>query len=57
VLASEDRAAALYRASGVRRGRRLDLDQILLFRLENALVVEVLALPSDPSTFDAFWGR
>lgn len=57
VLASEDRAAALYRASGERRGRRLDLDQLLLFRLENALVVDVLALPSDPATFDAFWAR
>jgi ketosteroid isomerase-like protein len=57
VLASDDRAAALYRASGTRRDRRLDLDQLLLFRLENALVVEVLALPSDPATFDAFWAR
>lgn len=55
VLASGERAAALYRASGERRGRRLDLDQLLLFRLENALVVEVLALPSDPATFDEFW--
>jgi uncharacterized protein len=55
VLASETRAAALYRASGQRGGRRLELDQVLLFTLENALVVSVLALPSDPATFDAFW--
>ena len=33
VLASDDRAAALYRASGQRRGRRLDLDQVLLFTI------------------------
>lgn len=55
VLASDDRAAALYRASGERNGRRLDLDQVLLFRLERGLVREVLALPSDPDAFDAFW--
>jgi uncharacterized protein len=55
VLASGARAAALYRASGTRRGRSLDLDQVLLFKLEDALVVEVLALPSDPATFDEFW--
>jgi ketosteroid isomerase-like protein len=55
VLASESRAAALYRASGERRGRLLDLDQVLLFRLEDGLVHEVLALPSDPAAFEAFW--
>ena len=55
VLASESRAAALYRASGERRGQLLDLDQVLLFRLEDGLVHEVLALPSDPTAFEAFW--
>jgi len=55
VLASDERAAALYRASGERRGEQLDLDQVLLFRLEHGLVQEVLALPSDPAAFEAFW--
>jgi hypothetical protein len=55
VLASASRAAALYRASGERGGRRLDLDQVLLFRLEDGLVREVLALPSDPAAFEGFW--
>jgi ketosteroid isomerase-like protein len=55
VLASDDRAAALYRARGTRRGRTLELDQVLLFRLADGLVTEVLALPSDPAAFDAFW--
>jgi hypothetical protein len=55
VLASEDRAAALYRASGSRRERELELDQVLLFRIEDGLVHEVLALPSDPEAFEAFW--
>jgi uncharacterized protein len=57
VLASGERAAALYRASGTRRGRSLDLDQVLLFRLEGAVVVDVLALPSDPATFEEFWAE
>jgi uncharacterized protein len=55
VLASDDRAAALYRASGERDGKRLDLEQVLLFRLAGGVVVEVLALPSDPGAFDDFW--
>jgi ketosteroid isomerase-like protein len=55
VLASDDRAAALYRASGERRGARLDLDQVLLLEIAGGLVRSVLALPSDPAAFDAFW--
>ncbi len=57
VLVSGERAAALYRASGERNGVRLDLDQLLLFRLEDGLVHEVLALPSDPAAFEEFWSR
>ena len=57
VLVSDDRAAALYRATGERGGTRLDLDQVLLFRIEAGLVQEVLALPSDPAAFEDFWAR
>ena len=55
VLVSEDRAAALYRARGSRLGRTLELDQVLLFLIEDGLVRRVLALPSDPDAFEAFW--
>jgi len=55
VLASDDRAAALYRASGRRRGRRLDLDQVLLFTIQDGVVTKVVALPSDPDAFEEFW--
>ena len=55
VLASDDRAAALYRARGTRHGRTLELDQVLLFRIEDRVVQHVLALPSDPDAFEAFW--
>ena len=57
VLASDDRAAALYRASGERKGASLDLDQVLLFRIEDGLVQHVLALPTDPAAFERFWAR
>ena len=57
VLASDERAAALYRASGTRRGRTLDIDQVLLFRVEQGVVADVLALPSDPPAFEEFWAR
>jgi hypothetical protein len=55
VLASDDRAAALYRASGSRRGRTLDIEQVLLFRIEDGLVRHVLALPCEPAAFEEFW--
>ncbi|MBM2822307.1 MAG: hypothetical protein HW413_1053 [Thermoleophilia bacterium] len=55
VLASDGRAAALYRARGTRHGRTLELDQVLLFVIDGGLVREVLALPSDPEAFEAFW--
>jgi uncharacterized protein len=55
VLASNDRAAVLYRATGTRHGRTLELDQVLLFRIADGLVRRVLALPSDPEAFESFW--
>jgi uncharacterized protein len=55
VLASDDRAAALYRARGTRHGRTLELDQVLLFSIDGGLVRRVLALPSDPEAFESFW--
>ena len=55
VLVSDERAAALYRARGERHGRTLELDQLLLFRIDGSLVREVLALPSDADAFEAFW--
>ena len=54
-LASEERGAGLYRARGERNGRMIDIDQLLLFTIRDGVVVEVVALPSDPAAFDAFW--
>ena len=55
VLASDDRAAALYRARGTRNGRSLEQDQVLVFGIADGLVRSVLALPSDPGAFETFW--
>lgn len=55
VLASEQRAAAMYLARGTRLGRTLELEQVLLFSIEGGLVRDVLALPSDPEVFEGFW--
>ena len=56
-LASEVRGAGLYRARGERNWRAIDIDQLLLFTIRDGLVTEVLALPSDPGAFDAFWSE
>jgi hypothetical protein len=54
-LASAERGAGLYRARGEREGRSIDIDQLLLFTIQDGLVTEVVALPSEPAAFDAFW--
>jgi ketosteroid isomerase-like protein len=54
-LASDERGAGLYRARGERDGRSIDIDQLLLFTIRDGLVTEVLALPTDPAAFEAFW--
>jgi uncharacterized protein len=56
-LASEQRGAGLYRAQGEREGRSIDIDQLLLFTIRDGVVTEVLALPSDPAAFEAFWAE
>ncbi len=55
VLASDRRAAALYRARGTRNGQTLEQDQVLVFGIADGLVRSVLALPSDPGAFESFW--
>ena len=54
-LADGDRAVAVYRARGRRLGRELDIDQVLLIALRDGRWHEILALPTDPQSFEAFW--
>jgi ketosteroid isomerase-like protein len=55
VIGGEQVVAALYRATGRREGRELDIDQLLVFRYRDGVWAEVLAVPLDPDAFDAFW--
>jgi ketosteroid isomerase-like protein len=56
VWGGDELVVALYRAVGSRDGRELDITQALVFRFEGNALLEVLAVPSDPAAFDAFWG-
>ena len=54
-LADDEHAVAVYRASGTREGRVLDIDQVLLITLRDSRWTEVVAVPTDPTAFEAFW--
>jgi ketosteroid isomerase-like protein len=54
-LADADHAVAVYRASGTRDGRTLDIDQALLITLRDGRWQEIVAVPTDPAAFEAFW--
>jgi ketosteroid isomerase-like protein len=54
-LADGDHAVAVYRASGSRLGRELDIDQVLLITLRDGRWQEIVAVPTEPAAFAAFW--
>jgi ketosteroid isomerase-like protein len=54
-LADDEHAVAVYRAQGTREGRELDIDQVLLVDHEEGVWKRVVAIPSDPPAFEAFW--
>jgi hypothetical protein len=45
----------VYRAYGRRNGRELEIDQVLLITLCNGQWSEIVAVPTDPAAFEAFW--
>jgi uncharacterized protein len=55
VVADDERAVAVYRASGEREGRTLDIDQALFCVIRDGLLAEITAVPFDATAFDAFW--
>jgi ketosteroid isomerase-like protein len=55
VVADDQHVVAVYRASGRREGRSLDLYQVLIVRLGDARWLEVQAVPTDQYAFDEFW--
>ena len=54
-LADGEHAVAVYRAQGTREGRELDIDQVLLIEHEDGIWKRIVAIPSDPPAFEAFW--
>ena len=55
-VADGEHAVAVYRASGQRPGREIDIDQALLITLRDGRWQEVVAVPTDQRAFEAFWG-
>jgi ketosteroid isomerase-like protein len=55
VLVNENLVAVLFHVTGTRRGRVLDTDFILLFRIEAARIAEIWAIPRDQHAVDEFW--
>lgn len=56
VLVGESLVAVLYRATGRRSDASLDIEMILMCRLDGHLLTHITALPCDPEAFQAFWG-
>jgi len=56
-LADDEHAVAVYRAQGRRRGRELDIDQVLLIDHVDGVWQRIVAIPSDPPAFEAFWAE
>jgi ketosteroid isomerase-like protein len=54
-LADDEHAVAVYRAQGNRLGRELDIDQVLLIDHVDGVWQRIVAVPSDPPAFEAFW--
>ena len=54
-LADAEHATAVYRAQGHRLGRELDIDQVLVIDHVDGVWQRVVAIPSDPPAFEAFW--
>jgi ketosteroid isomerase-like protein len=55
LLADDERTVAVYRASGRRDDRELDIDQALFIHVHEGRWQEILAVPLDPVAFDSFW--
>lgn len=54
VLADDEWAVAIYRATGSRKGVELDVEQALVIRLRGGMWTDVTAVPLD-SAFEEFW--
>jgi ketosteroid isomerase-like protein len=56
LLADDEHAVALLRASGEREGRRLDDNTVQVFHIRDGKVTEQWLHPGDAYASDEFWG-
>jgi hypothetical protein len=54
-VADDRHVVAVYRATGQRGGRSIDIDQALIVELDEARWVQIRAVPTDQYAFDEFW--
>jgi len=54
-VGGDDRGVAVYRATGTRNGRTLDIDQALFCVVRDEQLADVTAIPFDFPAFAEFW--
>lgn len=54
-IADAAHAVAVYRATGRRLGRELDIDQLLLIDHDSGVWRRISAVPTNPAAFEWFW--
>ena len=55
ILVGGERACVLFRVSGLRKGRQLEMGYTLIFRIEGSRLAEVWSVPRDQYAVDEFW--
>jgi ketosteroid isomerase-like protein len=54
-VADDEHLVIVYRARGERGERSIDLQQLLLCKVQDGRLADVTAVPTDQRAFDAFW--
>lgn len=55
VMGGDGHASVLYRATGAREGRKLDVRHLALYAIDAGHITEIWFVPLDQPAFDAFW--
>jgi ketosteroid isomerase-like protein len=55
LLVSEERVATIMRVSARRGDRHLEVQYLILYRIEEGRIAEIWSAPLDPDATDAFW--
>ena len=57
ILADDEHVVALVKSTATRRGKTVDMDQVLVFHVAGGKAVEVWLTPSDAYAADEFWAE